>query len=1053
MANYPWGGGSGSGSSGSSGSGAFPWSGNSSSSSGSTATKTAPAPDPQKALLRLASRLQLIKGPNAKAAPQSAVIYGQIREALKGYSQKDIASLGQNAGLAPDAVQRLQSATPSTITGDIPAPLGAALSYLNRIPQAVLAGSAERKTGTGGLFNFGAALQGLEGNTNYSPIAANYQSVTGSTPKTAQKFEQSLPGLARFGGNLALGIAEDPTTYVSLGTTAEANAAVRSAAPEVAAMRGVASAQDIVNASKTGLVTASPGINDIAQQLATKGLSSLSKDEVKGLNPKLVKQLRGAPGGIKIAGRSIPGTNFLQTPEKVGANLVKGDTRIALSGAKAGIEQASKPTLEIVKATRTAYKEGKKSGLSVDQINAHVLKALDVKNTPQDWAALSQPEHDLATRIRGEYNKVTQEQRSAGILGPEVAGMVPADQYAARYLTPQSKDLQLASERAARQGSGRSIGLSPELMARDEKTQFTPQAELKNAAGAPTFEPNPALAAVRRIGEAKQDLAHTQAVEQLRSIRDTSGNPLLLAPDDGQAYKTADASGKYAIIKDAPVTVKAGKFRSVSTQDVLVPKEIHGEVSRTFDLLRDKSQQHAVVKAAEHATKLWKGYATVMGPLGSGFVIRNSIGNVINGFVLTGHLKNAPGDMLEAFNLQRKIHAGIKAGDWTSKLSSAEVKLINDAQSSRAIESGFFSHAADLSNSEDFAKSLGRGLKSGAPSDKSLAARVGGAITQGKASPLNPNNTMLRASRAVNSGVEDNARLALFLRLRKEGINPGSAGQVVNKYLFDYTHLDPLSEKYRQINPFFTWTRKNVPLQLDTLIKNPGKLTKQLHFIQAAQSVNPLNPRSVPNWASEGGAIGVGGGAALVPNTPLTSAADSTKFVADLGHILSTKLSTGSLPPGGVEGFFKDLFNAAGVGGPVGGTFSAVGQIAAGRNIFSGAPIKAGDYIATPSYLGGGWLPGAPKQIPKAVQIFAESVAPGLSKLRGVKPTSAADKAKFTTRLLSILGGQTVTPVGKSVVGSNAYASQEQLAALVNWLKSQKVSVPPGQYATKKKGF
>jgi len=69
----------------------------------------------------------------------------------------------------------------------------------------------------------------------------------------------------------------------------------------------------------------------------------------------------------------------------------------------------------------------------------------------------------------------------------------------------------------------------------------------------------------------------------------------------------------------------------------------------------------------------------------------------------------------------------------------------------------------------------------------------------------------VNAYRGLGLGMEDAAR--------------GAAMQV-KKFLFDYTD-EGLTEFEREgmkrIMPFYSWTRNNLPLQLEQLLKQPGK--------------------------------------------------------------------------------------------------------------------------------------------------------------------------------------------------------------------------------------
>lgn len=92
--------------------------------------------------------------------------------------------------------------------------------------------------------------------------------------------------------------------------------------------------------------------------------------------------------------------------------------------------------------------------------------------------------------------------------------------------------------------------------------------------------------------------------------------------------------------------------------------------------------------------------------------------------------------------------------------------------------------------------------------------------------------------------LENNGRGALFLdtyeKMIKMGENADDAMRLakehVNKNLFDYRNgLTPFETRYmKKLIPFYTFARKNIPLQVENLYKNTGKVTQQMKAIAAA---------------------------------------------------------------------------------------------------------------------------------------------------------------------------------------------------------------------------
>ena len=108
--------------------------------------------------------------------------------------------------------------------------------------------------------------------------------------------------------------------------------------------------------------------------------------------------------------------------------------------------------------------------------------------------------------------------------------------------------------------------------------------------------------------------------------------------------------------------------------------------------------------------------------------------------------------------------------------------------------------------------------------------KVGGVLDK-----LNPRNW--------GNAIEDNARTAMYNEAYNKAIKAGkTAAQAAqeafthtNKFLFDYaTGLGPREKQLRDFFPFYSWTRFNMPLQLEQLLKQPqfyaaaGKLSRTM---------------------------------------------------------------------------------------------------------------------------------------------------------------------------------------------------------------------------------
>jgi len=223
---------------------------------------------------------------------------------------------------------------------------------------------------------------------------------------------------------------------------------------------------------------------------------------------------------------------------------------------------------------------------------------------------------------------------------------------------------------------------------------------------------------------------------------------------------------------------------------------------------------HPFLKFYDRALKTWKWWVTV--PIPS-FHSRNIIGNMANNWFAN---VNDIRVYKEAMKLQTA-----KADDLAKVMIDINGKKVNGSQvmewaEKTGVVGGFFEHE----------------IKGGF-----VPERWGKKIA-GKAEN-------------VSSFVEENARLAHFLDKLKKGYTIDDAAVSVKKYLFDYSDLTPGDEWMKRIIPFWIWMRNNIPLQIENLIKHPGKFAymgKLKNFIEGgAEKSFEYKKEEKPDWLAE----------------------------------------------------------------------------------------------------------------------------------------------------------------------------------------------------------
>ena len=127
---------------------------------------------------------------------------------------------------------------------------------------------------------------------------------------------------------------------------------------------------------------------------------------------------------------------------------------------------------------------------------------------------------------------------------------------------------------------------------------------------------------------------------------------------------------------------------------------------------------------------------------------------------------------------------------------------------------------------------------------ESIMQRVGPGLSKGDARKLWEGtlgkgfSLAKRAGAGVGRAFENNARLAVMLDQMAKGIDPETAAMVVKRHLFDPEQMTQFERNVmRRIIPFYSWMRFNIPLQLETLITQPGRQAAFFDMFNAASAV------------------------------------------------------------------------------------------------------------------------------------------------------------------------------------------------------------------------
>lgn len=315
-------------------------------------------------------------------------------------------------------------------------------------------------------------------------------------------------------------------------------------------------------------------------------------------------------------------------------------------------------------------------------------------------------------------------------------------------------------------------------------------------------------------------------------------------------FKNTKGKGLHVDVSDEMV-------KAMSAKNVyLMPTEVADHIKDSFKVFSTDEQVKGFVGAMDGAMHLWKSMAT---SLRLPFHHRNGLSNTWQMYLSGVKAPMIPVRLAQAARIQLK--------DKKFMFQGFNVEELNEIANRYGVRA-FGWIAADVPRM--FQKELF------VIAERSAAMRkVGAGIN-----PYNPAETAMRLGRKYGTFIEDNARLGAFLNhLKKEGITKSNmtkerisrSAEHVKKYMFDYTELTPFERNVmKRIFPFYTWMRKNIPLQLESLVTQPHKYARLADMerdlfplftepeTKAEAAIRPkwldeMRARKVKGWETENG--------------------------------------------------------------------------------------------------------------------------------------------------------------------------------------------------------
>lgn len=645
-------------------------------------------------------------------------------------------------------------------------------------------------------------------------------------------------------------------------------------------------------------------------------------------------------------------------------------------------------------ATRTAAFYENNVGPLVDRLSHLVRKAkVDAPTLREMYDALEggrDAVDDLATRLTGESRDLLlelQHQRQAMTEALVEAGVVDkgildnVDSYMLRLMTDEGekalKDVAVGGEElvpkvAGRKGSDLAQGGSLErrrIRPEDTLAELEENPDVLRLKrdrgleeGAELYERNPVISVAARGATAYGAVAEAQTYRALANVATDAGEPLMVVASRGD-----DVARRTAAAKAKRLGYEAIELSDAADVVAWAPADVASELGRMRDVVFNDDSMQAWTNFVDRWQRVWKSSATVPITSGFGFITRNVQGNLFNNFIrgVSDPLTYAEALRLQVYEYKAgriMREEGVGWEDAIDRVLADAGRVDDPTEGARRIFTGRGREKAVLRKARDngvFSQGFYTADLNDDVLDRLASTSRGKRIRQ-NLNPISPEGIIVRTGAGMNEMAEHNARLAHFIDKFDKLGNATDAMRSVKETLFDYSDLTAFERnKLRRINGFYTWTRKNVPLQFRALKEAPARVNRVATAEQrllteeggegqpdTAYSNFALAGGQGPLGSSLPGFIrGAGGskGALIGVETPTEAMVETILPVVQLAAMAAPGTQRNLEPLGG-GGNYLDRLGAVGqgaLGWTAGGPVEAVDFVyglATGIDSFTGAP-------------------------------------------------------------------------------------------------------------------
>jgi hypothetical protein len=618
---------------------------------------------------------------------------------------------------------------------------------------------------------------------------------------------KAVAGALGFVGDVAL----DPLTGLTAGGSTAARSAARSAARKAERQ-----------AAKTPAVKAS---GQAAEAQAVKhGATPKAAKKVRKTAEKTAVKRAGAKAGAKAAegkatnnglsvrfyGNEIPGVTRTTAAVKRAPRKVVSKTKLDQTRAGAKVDRGQQKVRDAVRSTaaevnpnitpvgvdRVQYQAMRRAARTaragvqkgdrdaafsarsfVDRVGEEnfqkVLYAIEegtTKSLPKGLRA------EAARWTRLQKNRLKSEQRA----GIKVGDVTTADKGVVDYVPQIRVDLDKPAKQQNAKGPGR---VNPEFAKGREKGTLRE----KNYKNPGRFSEDMGFIEATRASGSARARAKAQMNQEFAKVGrkiDTNHSARDQLRENEAVYRVEGAD----LVRVPDKELRSGKLPKGQT--VILDEKA---VERTAGTVSTAADRTTPGVAFDKVQGVWKLAATVVNP---GYYVRNFAGEAQNAY-----LKERPDRLLRnAATAGRALREVTKREEALRKgekyVPGKHSDLIDQAEKVGAIRAGQYAREV-----------------------KDLTSR------ESKKRKLRPKGAgALRTIGRARDNVEDIFRLASFKGGLDRGLKPAHAQQRAAKNHFDYGDLSNSERKVlRRVMPFYTFSSRNIPLQMKSLVTRPGK--------------------------------------------------------------------------------------------------------------------------------------------------------------------------------------------------------------------------------------